>query len=305
MTTRRICPAKSYASPGNFLARHTVLDHMTIVITGATGNVGRPLVEELVTAGTNVRAVSRSPRSSGLPADVDVVDSVAAAIPGASAVFLNSRALGQDLPKVIDQARREGVTRLVALSAINADDDFSRQPSRFRGDRNKEVEQLAVESGLEWVSLRPSVFASNFAGMWFAQIRAGDVVSGPYASASSAPIVESDIAAVAAKALLGDDLVGQKVPLTGPQSLTNEELVDIIGAVLGRPLHYREIPVAEVRQRFVGIGFPAEFGDAYVAMLAATVEAPAQVTHDVEKILGRPAASFEQWVVDHRTLFTN
>ena len=80
-------------------------------------------------------------------------------------MFLNSRALGDELER--DRRRgasTAGVTRLVALSAINADDDFSRQPSRFRGDRNKEVEQLAVDSGLEWVSLRPSVFASNFAG---------------------------------------------------------------------------------------------------------------------------------------------
>ncbi len=278
---------------------------MTILVTGATGNVGRPLVEKLLNAGASVRAVSRHPDSSGLPAAVEVTDSASAAIPGASAVFLNSRALGDELAGVIDQARHDGVTRLVALSAINADDDFSRQPSRFRGDRNKEVEQLAVESGLEWVSLRPSVFASNFAGMWSAQIRAGDVVNGPYAGAASAPIVESDIAAVAARALLGDDLLGQKVPLTGPQSLTNDELVDVIGAVLGRHLRYREVPADVVRQRFLGLGFPAEFGDAYVAMLSATVDRPALVTHDVEKIVGRPAKSFGQWVADHRNLFAN
>ena len=94
-------------------------------------------------------------------------------------------------PDVVAQCVAAGVTKLVALSAINADDDFSRQPSRFRGDRNKEVEQLAVDSGLAWVSLRPTVFATNFAGMWSAQIRAGDVVAGPYAEASSAPIVET------------------------------------------------------------------------------------------------------------------
>jgi uncharacterized protein YbjT (DUF2867 family) len=281
------------------------LDHTTIVVTGATGNVGRPLVDELLNAGANVRAVSRHPGSSGLPADVEVTDAAAAAVSGASAVFLNSRALGAELPAVIDRSRHAGVARLVALSAINADDDFSRQPSRFRGDRNKEVEQLAVESGLQWVSLRPSVFASNFAGMWSAQIRAGDIVHGPYASAASAPIVESDIAAVAAKALLGDDLVGQKVPLTGPKSLTNAELVQIIGSVLQRPLRYREIPADLVRQRFVGLGFPAEFGDAYVAMLSASVDQPALVTHDVEKILGRAARSFEQWAADHRSVFTN
>jgi uncharacterized protein YbjT (DUF2867 family) len=277
---------------------------MTILITGATGNVGRPLVEELVTAGADVRAVSRHPHSSGFPPEVEVVDSAEAAVPGASAVFLNSRALGDELAAIVEHARREGVARLVALSAINADDDFSRQPSRVRGDRNKEVEQLAVESGLQWVSLRPSVFASNFAGMWSAQIRAGDIVNGPYASASSAPIDEGDIAAVAVKALLSDDLVGQKVPLTGPHSLTNAELVDIMAGVLQRPLRYREISTELVRQRFAGLGFPAEFGDSYVAMLSATVDQPALVTHDVEKLLGRPARSFAQWVVDHRSWFT-
>ena len=161
-----------------------------------------------------------------------------------------------------------------------------------------------MESGLAWVSLRPAVFGTNFAGMWSAQIRAGDVVGGPYAAASSAPIVESDISAVAARALLTDDLVGQRIPLTGPQAFTNSELVEVIGDVLGRPLRYREVPAALVRQRCVGLGFNAEFADAYTAMLAETLDKPALVTHDVEKILGRPATTFAQWVSQHRDLFT-
>src|SRR6201999_1165097 len=186
------------------------------------------------------------------PDGVEAVSATIDALPGASAVFLNSRPLGDDLADVVAAARHSGVRKLVALSAINADDDFSRQPSRVRGDRNLEVEQLAVDSGLDWVSLRPTVFATNFAGMWSAQIRAGDVVAGPYAEASSAPIVESDISAVAARALLTDELVGQRIPLTGPQALTNSALVEVIGAVLGRPLRYQEAPPDVVRQRFIG-----------------------------------------------------
>jgi uncharacterized protein YbjT (DUF2867 family) len=278
---------------------------MTIVVTGATGNVGRPLVAELAAAGASVRAVTRSPKTARFPSGVEVFASAADALPGASAVFLNSRALGPDLPDVVARCRSVGVTKLVALSAINADDDFSRQPSRFRGDRNKEVEQLAIESGLAWASLRPTVFATNFAGMWSAQTRAGDVVAGPFAAASAAPIVESDISAVAARALLTDELVGQRIPLTGPQTFTNSELVEVIGAVLGRPLQYREIPADVVRQRFIGLGFTADFADAYTAMLAETLDKPALVTHDVEKILGRPALPFAQWVSEHRGLFTN
>ena len=278
---------------------------MAIVVTGATGNVGRPLVAELVAAGAEVRAVSRDPKSAGLPAEVKVFDTAAAAIPGATALFLNSRALQGEMASVVAQARQQGGIRLVALSAINADDDFSRQPSRYRGDRNTEADQLAAGSGLPWVSLRPSVFVTNFAGMWSGQIRAGDVVNGPYAAASSAPIVEADIAAVAARALLSDDLLGQRIPLTGPQALTNTEMVDIIGSVLHRALHYDEIPVDLVRQRFVSLGFPAEFGAAYVALLATTLGGRAEVTDSIEKILGRPAVTFEQWVRDHISLFTN
>ena len=87
--------------------------------------------------------------------------------------------------------------------------------------------------------------------------------------------------------MLTDELVGQRIPLTGPQAFTNAELADVIGAVLGRPLQYREIPAAVVRQRFIGLGFSAEFADAYTSMLAETLDKPALVTHDVEKILGR------------------
>jgi uncharacterized protein YbjT (DUF2867 family) len=283
-------------------AKETIV---TIVVTGATGNVGRPLVSELAAAGARVRAVTRTPEAAGFPDGVEAVYSAVDALPGATAVFLNSRALGGELADVVALARRSGVTKLVALSAINADDDFSRQPSRFRGDRNKEVEQLAVDSGLDWVSLRPAVFASNFVGMWSAQVRAGDVVGGPYAAASAAPIVETDIAAVAAQALLTDELVGQRIPLTGPQAFTNSELVETIGTVLGRALRYLEAPPDVVRQRFIGLGLGAEFADAYTAMLADALDKPALVTREVEKITGRPATSFAQWVSDHRDLFTN
>jgi uncharacterized protein YbjT (DUF2867 family) len=288
------------------LAENTAMKETTmmIVVTGATGNVGRPLVRELTAAGARVRAVTRTPQTAGFPDGVEAVSSAADALSGASAVFLNSRALGAELPDIVALAKRRGVSKLVALSAINADDDFSRQPSRYRGDRNKEVEQLAIDSGLTWVSLRPGVFASNFVGMWGAQLRAGDVVGGPYAAASTAPIVDSDIAAVAAKVLLTDEFDFQQLPLTGPKAFTNAELVAIIGRVLGRPLRYFEAPPDLVRQRFVDIGLGAEFADAYMAMLADTLGKPALVTREVEKITGRPATTFAAWVAENRELFT-
>ncbi|PRC42151.1 nucleoside-diphosphate sugar epimerase, partial [Mycobacterium sp. ITM-2017-0098] len=219
-------------------------------------------------------------------------------------VFLNSRALGADLADFVDAAARQGVKRLVALSAINADDDFSRQPSRARGDRNREVEQLAIASGLEWISLRPTVFVSNFAGMWAAQILAGDLVVGPAARAAMAPIEDGDIAAVAAVALLTDDLVGRRVELTGPQSLTNIELVEIIGEVLNRQLRYHEVSASAVRSRFAEMGFPSSFADAYIEMLAAAEQRPARVTGEVAEAIGRPPTTFSDAIRTRRDLFT-
>ena len=277
---------------------------MTIVVTAATGAVGRPLVNELYTAGVAVRAVTRRPADAGFPSGVAVTASITDALPGASALFVNSRALGDQLGAVVAAARRHRVRRLVALSAINVDDDVSRQPSRFIGDRNREAERLAVDSELEWVSLRPAQFTSALAGMWAAQIQAGDTISGPYPGASSAPIVESDVAAVAARALLSDDLLGRRITLTGPHTLTNAALVDVLGSVLDRPLRYQEVPAAQVRRRFVDRGFPVEFADAYLAMQADTLDSPAQVTAEVHTILGRPAVSWRQWVSEHRDMFT-
>ena len=278
---------------------------MTILVTGATGTVGRPLVDLLARAGAEVRAVTRDPEHADFSPQVKSIESARAGISGATAVFLNSRALGEDLADFVDQAVREGVTRLVALSAINCDDDFSRQPSRFRGDRNKEVEQYAIDSGVEWVSLRPTIFASNFLGMWAGQLAAGNVVRGPHASASSAPIADRDISEIAAHALLTDDLVGQRISLTGPQAFTNTDLVAVLGDVLHRPLEYLQVSDDLVRQHFTGLGFATEFADAYLAMQAATVTVPAVVTQEVNRILGRPAETFAAWADRFRAEFTH
>jgi hypothetical protein len=75
--------------------------------------------------------------------------------------------------------------------------------------------------------------------------------------------------------------------------------------VLERPLRFQEVPPEFVRERFIAMGFGVEFADAYLAYQAASVEQPALVTHDVEKILGRPPQSFADWVAEHRDLFTN
>jgi uncharacterized protein YbjT (DUF2867 family) len=281
-----------------------------ILVTGATGTIGRPLIEVLSTAGADIRAVSRKGQATGLPAHVEVVagdpsrpDTLAAALRGVTSLFLHPRAVGDAAFELLALARGQGVKRVVALSAMNIDDPLDQQPSRYNGDRNKEAEEAAVASGLEWVSLRASFFATNTIGAWASQIRAGDVVRGSYAAFEEAPIDPGDLAEVGARALLTDDLVGRRLMLTGPQSLSHEQMVAIIGDVIGRPLRYQEIPPEVARRGMVEHGFSEPFVDALLARYARELGQAAPLTGEVEQILGRPARTYAEWVADHADAF--
>ena len=279
-----------------------------IVVTGASGNVGRPLVDELLRRGVQVRAVSRHPAEAGLPAEVDVragdpTAPEASWFEGASAVWVNPRAVGPAVGELLALARNAGVIRAVALSATNVDEDPARQPSRFRGDLNTETERAVMGSGLAWVSLRPNMFCSNFAGLWAGQLRRGDVVRGPYGTAQLAPIDERDIAAVGARALLDEDLLGEQLVLTGPASSTQTGLLSDLGRALHRPLRYAEVPVEVARRGMLDQGFPAGFVDGYLELQREWTVAPALTTSTVERVLGRPAISFSRWAADHADAF--
>ena len=122
---------------------------MKIVVTGATGLVGRPLVGLLREREVEIRAVARSsatwPRGvAGFTADLAEPATLLPVLDGADALFVHPRAVGDNAGKLLALAGEAGVRRVVVLSAINVDDDPAYQPSRLNGDRNKEVEEAAV-----------------------------------------------------------------------------------------------------------------------------------------------------------------
>jgi uncharacterized protein YbjT (DUF2867 family) len=281
-----------------------------ILVTGATGTVGRPLIDLLYAAGASIRAVTRNPRAAGLPAGVEVVEgdpsrpaTIAFAMDGVTGLFLNPRAIGTAACGLLALAREQGVQRVVAMSALNVDFELARQPSRLRGEYNKETEAAAMASGLEWVGLRSGFYAVNTMGMWADQIRAGDMVRGAYASSAWAPLHERDLAAVGAHALLTGDLVGQRPVLTGPRSLTQAEMVTAIGEVIGRPLRFAEVSPEIARQGMIQAGFPEQLADGLLAMQAESFGQPGLVSGEVERILGRPGLSYAAWAADHAGAF--
>jgi uncharacterized protein YbjT (DUF2867 family) len=269
-----------------------------ILVTGASGTVGRPLVELLVSAGLKVRAVARNP--AGLPASVEVVERPV--LEGVTGLFVNPRAVGDGIEGLLTEGK--GVLRrVVVLSAVNVDDDPHTQPSRWRGDRNTEVERAVTTSGLEWVALRPTTFAANAFGLWAEQIRHADTVRGSYAEATWSPIHELDLAEVAVRAFLDDDLLGTRPVLTGPESLTQRAMVRTIGDAIGRELSYREMAPDVARAALVDRGFPVGFAAGLLALQARSVGVPALITNEVRRVLGRPALTFARWAADNAYVF--
>ncbi|WP_026932037.1 NAD(P)H-binding protein [Glycomyces tenuis] len=283
-----------------------------MLITGATGAVGRPLVDALLARGAKVRALTRYPASAGFPDGVEVVagdpsrpEEIAPHLQDVRAVFLNARAIGDAVGDFAELARRAGVRRLVALAAYNVEHDLALQPSRYVGDRNRECEAAAEESGLEWVSLRPDVYANMALPLWGAQLARGDEVSWPFPDFTEAAIDPRDVAEVAARALTDDDLLGTKPVLTGPEAISHTEMVTALAEATGRPLRYRAIGPVEAVAQIAAMGLPPELAASFIARYAAFDGRPATVTGEVERLLGRPARSYRDWARDHAAFFTS
>ncbi|WP_371482521.1 NAD(P)H-binding protein [Kitasatospora sp. NBC_00315] len=283
-----------------------------ILLTGATGAVGRLLADSLLGRGAAVRAVTRAPATAALPAGVRVVEGDAAlrpdllgdALAGVDAIFLHPRVAGDRAAELLALARERGVRRVVALAAMNIDDPLDEQPSRAAGDRNRECEEVAVASGLEWTSLRPSSFAGNTARAWGGQLRAGDVVRYPFGAFQESLVDERDIAEVAAHALLGKLPSGRRLELTGPRSLSHRETVAVLGGVLGRELRFEEIPAGAAADAMIRAGMPAPFVQALMARYARHLDRPQHpATGVVQEILGRPARGYDAWAADHADAF--
>jgi uncharacterized protein YbjT (DUF2867 family) len=276
-----------------------------ILVTGATGNVGRHVLNLLIADGHAVRALSRDPQRAVWPAEADVVPgdltdprSLDAALAGVESVFLFAVPGGG--PAFAAAARRAGVRRVVLLSSIGVDDDAEVQDGWIAA-YHAEIEQHLRGAGLAWTFLRPDGFAANSLA-WAGQTKIGDVIRGAYAEAAFAPVHEADIAAVAVAALTGPGHAGRVYRLTGPQSLTHADQAAILGRALGRPIRFAEVP-AEAARQAMGAHVPGPILDSIFAIWATSVGRTAPTTTDIEKVTGRPARSYHDWVLDHAAAF--
>lgn len=283
-----------------------------ILVTGANGTVGRPLVQSLLARGERVKAASRG---GAWPADL-AADSPAAqrlepvafdhlnpatwgpALEGVNRVFLmlptgHVHAQAVLLPLV--QALTERRIKVVFMSALGVDADDS-IPYR-------QVELAIERSGAPFVILRPNWFADNFHTFWRAGVAQG-LMQLPAGQGATSFIDARDIAEAAAAALVRDDVNGRAFNLTGPQALGYAQAADMLSTALQRPVRYEAVSDELFVNQMQQAGLPADYAQFLAGIFHPVREGwTALVTDGVQQLTGRAPRSLQQHLQDVKDRF--
>jgi uncharacterized protein YbjT (DUF2867 family) len=271
-----------------------------IVVTGATGNVGRPLVKALATAGEQVTAVSRTipgQAASGVryhQADMSEPETLKPALDGADAVFLLTAPgflANGDLADVMNVVRAAGIARVVLLSSQGV--GTKRHPAQ--------LEDVVKSSGLEWTMLRPGNFNSN-AFQWAESVRSDRTIAAPFGDVGLPAVDPADIAEVAAVVLRESGHADATYTLTGPEPISPRQQAEAIGNALGEPVRFVELSRDEARSRMLQF-MPEPVVESTLDILGTPTPHEQSATSDVEKIVGRPPRSFAEWAARNADAF--
>jgi uncharacterized protein YbjT (DUF2867 family) len=266
---------------------------MTILVTGATGNIGRRVVDHLIDLGANdIRALTKNPAKANLPDGVTAVTgylgdpaSLPAALDGVDRLYLAP--LPSTLDATLELVKRANVDYVVALSGA--------------AHWQEHADAIAA-SGLVNTQLGPGEFLENFT-IWSEQIKATRTVREPYPSVVEAPISMDDIARVVAVLLAKPDEAhyGRMYPITGPQSLTRAQVAEQIGAAIGVTVAFEQCGRAEAEAALAPVMGPN--ASWYLDTLEAAVGDPQEANQLVEELTGTPATTVAQWAAQNAGAF--
>jgi uncharacterized protein YbjT (DUF2867 family) len=284
---------------------------MTILVTGATGRVGRLVVQQLVKRGADVRVLARDPSKADFPTPVQVVkgdlldiDSLRSALTGVSALFLLNAVGADEFTQALialNVARESGVERLVYLSVIHSDRWVNVPHFAVKSG----AEQMIEQAGFSATILRPAYFIDNELTIKDVILNYG-VYPMPIGSKGLAMVDARDIAEVAAIELIRREQAPGKLPietinLVGPDTLTSSDVAGIWSDVLGRTVTYGGDDPSGLEQNLAKV-MPKWM--AYEMRLMAerfVSDGMRPETGDVErltKILGRPLHSYRDFATE-------
>jgi NAD(P)H dehydrogenase (quinone) len=272
---------------------------MTIAVTGATGHLGRLVVEALLDRGVpapQVVAVARDTAKAGDLAargvtvrygDYDRPDSLVSALDGADRVLLISGSeVGRRIPQhqaVIEAARQHEVELLAYTSIPQADTTPMQLAAEHRA-----TEELVRESGLPYAFLRNCWYVENYTGQLATYLAHGAILGAAGTGRiSGAP--RADYAGAAAAVLTGEGHAKAVYELGGDESFTLAELAEVVSACTGQQVGYRDLPVPVFEQALVDAGLPAPVAATFADVDACIARGALHVTTgDLARLLGRP-----------------
>lgn len=280
-----------------------------ILVTGATGSIGKHLVRCLRDAGVPFRALVRDEaKGDALGCDFAVGDfgdpgSIASALEGVDRLFLNAggaQPVAGEQPMIrqqcaaIDVAGSAGVAQIVKVSVWGA-----RRGGKLAEGAHWQIEQHLKASGMGWSILQPSGFMQNF--MTGAGTFTGDGnLIGAYRDGRISYIDCRDIAACAAVLLTGTCGEGESFVLTGPEALTQAEIARKLSSALGRIVKYVDLPAAEFAARLKAQGLPAQFADDVAALYEEVATGVlAATTTGVRDLTGRDPRTFDEFLASN------
>jgi len=282
-----------------------------ILITGATGNTGLPLVEQLANTGRDFRVMVRTSAKERLvnkgKAEVIVGDfnddaSLERALEGIERAYLVSPAsldMASHQKNFVDAAKKMGVKHIVKLAALGAALDSPVGLLR----RHADVEEYIKQSGIAYTFLRPHFFMENLLGN-VATVKNDGAIYSPLGDAGISPISTQDIAAVAVKALIDDGYANKVYILTGPEVVTYGRIADILGEVIRRKVNYIPVSFDTAWEGMVKSGMPEWFADDLVRLMKTWADGKGDIlSADVEKIIGRKPISLKEFLFKHKSLF--
>lgn len=268
-----------------------------ILITGATGNLGRAIVRAALKAGLRVRQGVRdtakaNPDAPGVRFDYTDPETIAPALTGVTGLLLIAPPLDATAPAklapVIATAKETGIRHIVFISALGANLN-EQSPLAV-------IERAVAESGIPYTILRPSFFMENFSeGFLAGSIKAQNAIFLAAADAKTSFISTADIADVAVT-VLSQDITGAAFDLSGPAALDHAEAARITSEAIGRTVTYHALTEEQMLDGARSLGMP-EPAVEYLANLYRAVRAgfAAGVTGDVEKITGHKPTNFEEF----------
>ncbi|MEU1515639.1 NAD(P)H-binding protein [Streptomyces sp. NPDC005811] len=280
-----------------------------ILVTGATGNIGRELTRELDAREARLRLLVRDPaRAAGLSGraelavgDLGEPSTLTPAFAGVDTLFLLTQGIGTDhAAAAVAAAEAAGVSHIVHLSSLHVTLDPQPAMARWHHEREEIIRASAVPATF----LRPGGFMTN-ALDWLPTIREGNHVLDPVGPGRYAPIDPADIAAVAAVVLTEAGHQHKEYVLTGDETFTVTEQVRVISETIGRDIEVREVttPDEAVRFRFPD-GAPQALADAVVEGLGLMrADTVGFRTDTVERLLGRKPRTFAQWCARNADAF--